>query len=85
MPEVEMRNPFPLERVHLMPAVDDAQVNGPREIEAPYWRVGVPSPPFDKHWAPAHSTRTLSVPNVTDFGGEEVRHSVEVKGGLPKL
>jgi hypothetical protein len=33
--ELEMRNPRPLANVHLMPAVDDAQVKGPRVIDMP--------------------------------------------------
>ena len=32
---LEMRNPSPLASVHLTPAVDEAQVNGPRVIDWP--------------------------------------------------
>jgi hypothetical protein len=32
---LEMRKPSPFARVHLMPAVDDAQVKGPRVIDWP--------------------------------------------------
>jgi hypothetical protein len=32
---LEMRNPSPFARVHFMPAVDEAQVNGPRVIDCP--------------------------------------------------
>lgn len=35
VPLLEMRNPSPLARVHFMPAVDDAQVNGPSVIDWP--------------------------------------------------
>jgi len=33
MAPLEMRKPSPLVRVHFMPAVDEAQVNGPRVID----------------------------------------------------
>ena len=32
---LEIKNPSPLASVHFMPAVDDAQVNGPRVIDWP--------------------------------------------------
>ena len=32
---LEMRKPSPLARVHFIPAVDDAQVKGPRVIDWP--------------------------------------------------
>ncbi len=32
---LEIRNPSPPARVHRMPAVDDAQVKGPRVIDCP--------------------------------------------------
>jgi hypothetical protein len=32
---LEMRNPSPLASVHLTPAVDEAQVKGPRVIDWP--------------------------------------------------
>jgi hypothetical protein len=33
--ELEMRKPSPFARVHFMPAVEDAQVKGPRVIDWP--------------------------------------------------
>jgi hypothetical protein len=80
-----MRNPFPLASVHFTPAMDDPQLKGPSWIEVPYWRVGVLSPAFERHWAPAHSTKAPSVPNFTDLGGDSVRQSVPVNELPPKL
>jgi hypothetical protein len=33
IPLLDIRNPAPLPSVHFMPAVEDAQVNGPRVID----------------------------------------------------
>jgi hypothetical protein len=43
------------------------------------------SPAFERHWTPVHSVRVPPVLNVTDFGGEMVRHSVEVMAVEPTL
>src|SRR5271169_1829120 len=75
---LEMRKPSPLASVHLTPEGDERQVNGPREIDMPYCKVGVPSPALERHCTPVHSVSVLSCFNVTDLGGEMVRHSAEV-------
>jgi hypothetical protein len=82
---LEITNPSPLASVHLMPAVDEAQVNGPRVIDWPYASVGVFSPALERHVSPVHSFSVLSVIRVTDFGGESVRQSVLVMALEPRL
>ena len=42
-------------------------------------------PALERQLTPLHSVRLLSVFNVTDFGGEMVRHSVLVMALGPKL
>jgi hypothetical protein len=75
---LEMRKPSPSASVHLTPEVDEWQVKGPRETDMPYCKVGVPSPALERHRTPVHSVSVPSRFNVTDFGGEMVRHSAEV-------
>src|SRR6202000_3255176 len=65
---LEIKNPSPLASVHLMPAVDEAQVNGPRVIDWPEANVGVFSPALDRPFSPVHSLSVLSVIRVTDLG-----------------
>jgi hypothetical protein len=43
------------------------------------------NPPLDRQETPVHSVSVPSVANVTDFGGEAVRHSVDVRAFCPKL
>jgi hypothetical protein len=82
---LEMRKPSPFARVHFIPAVDDAQVKGPRVIAWPYPKVGVFVPALERQATPVHSVRLLSVFNVTDFGGETVRQSALVVALVPTL
>jgi hypothetical protein len=42
-------------------------------------------PAFERQVSPVHSVRLLSVFNVTDFGGERVRHSAPVVALVPTL
>ena len=42
-------------------------------------------PALERQFTPAHSVRLLSVFNVTDFGGEMVRHSVLVMALGPEV
>lgn len=82
---LEIRKPSPFPSVHLMPAVDEAHVKGPRVIDRPYPSVGVFSPALERHWSPVHSVSEPVVLSVTDLGGEMVRHSAEVMALGPKL
>jgi hypothetical protein len=82
---LEIENPSPLASVHFMPAVDEAQVNGPSVIDWPYASVGVFSPALERQLTPVHSLSVLSVMRVTDFGGEMVRQSVLVMALEPRL
>ena len=43
------------------------------------------SPALERQETPVHSVSALFVPSVTDFGGEIVRHSVDVVALGPKL
>ena len=42
-------------------------------------------PALERHETPVHSVSVPSAPSVTDFGGETVRHSVDVMALGPKL
>ena len=43
------------------------------------------SPALERQETPVHSVSALLVPNVTDFAGEMVRHSVDVVAFGPRL
>lgn len=47
--------------------------------------MGVFKPALERQLTPVHSTRVLSVDNVTDFGGDSVRQSELVRPLWPKL
>ena len=79
MPDVEIKNPSPLETiVHFTPAVDDAQVKGPTLNVCPYCSVGVFTPAFPRHWPPVHSVNVPPGVSVADLGGEIVSQNAWV-------